>query len=89
MNKTVLRTFLKAGFMEDGKHHATELGTPQGGIISPTLALKALSGLETKLVSTRKRQRDKERIHIITYADDFIVTAASEQYATGTYICYL
>jgi hypothetical protein len=29
MNKTVLRKFLKAGFMEDGKHHATELGTPQ------------------------------------------------------------
>ena len=39
----------------------------------------ALSGLETKLVSTRKRQRDKEKIHVITYADDFIVTAASEQ----------
>lgn len=80
MNKTVLRKFLKAGFMEDGKHHATELGTPQGGIISPTLAVIALSGLETKLVSRRKRQRDKEKIHMITYADDFIVTAASEQY---------
>ncbi len=80
MNKTVLRKFLKAGFMEDGKHHPTELGTPQGGIISPTLAVIALSGLETKLVSTRKRQRDKEKIHMITYADDFIVTAASEQY---------
>lgn len=39
----------------------------------------ALSGLETKLVSTRKRQRDKEKIHVITYADDFIVTAVSEQ----------
>ncbi len=58
--------------MEDGKHHATELGTPQGGIISPTLAVIALSGLEAKLVITRKRQRDKEKIHIITYADDFI-----------------
>lgn len=79
MNKIVLRKFLKAGFMEDGKHHATELGTPQGGIISPTLAVIALSGLETKLISTRKRQRDKEKIHMITYADDFIVTAASEQ----------
>lgn len=80
MNKTVLRKFLKAGFMEDGKHHATELGTPQGGIISPTLAVIALSGFEAKLVSTRKRQRDKEKIHIIIYADDFIVTAASEHY---------
>lgn len=64
---------------ENGKHHKTTLGTLQGGIISPTLAVLALSGLETKLVSTRKRQRDKEKIHMITYADDFIVTAASEQ----------
>lgn len=79
MNKIVLRKFLKAGFMENGKRHATNLGTPQGGIISPALAVIALSGLETKLVSTRKRQRDKEKIHMITYADDFIVTAASEQ----------
>jgi RNA-directed DNA polymerase len=80
MNKTVLRKFLKAGFMEDGKLHSTNLGTPQGGIISPTLAVMALSGLEAKLVSTRKRQRDKEKIHIITYADDFVVTAASEEH---------
>lgn len=78
MNKTILRKFLKAGFMENGKHYSTNLGTPQGGIISPTLAVIALSGLETKLVSTRKRQRDKEKIHMIAYADDFIVTAASE-----------
>ncbi len=77
MNRTILGKFLKAGFMEDGKHHATEVGTCQGGIISPTLAVMALSGLETKLVSTTKRQRDKEKIHMIAYADDFIVTAAS------------
>ena len=79
MNKTVLRKFLKAGFMEDGKLHATDIGTPQGGIVSPTLAVLALSGLETKLVSTRKRQRDQDKIHMIAYADDFIVTAASEE----------
>lgn len=79
MNKTVLRKFLKAGFMEEGKLHATNIGTPQGGIISPTLAVLALSGLETKLVSTRKRQRDQDKIHMIAYADDFIVTAASEE----------
>jgi RNA-directed DNA polymerase len=80
MNKTILKKFLKAGFMEDGKHHTTDLGTPQGGIISPTLAVMALSGIETKLISTKKRQRDKEKIHMITYADDFVVTSASEQY---------
>jgi RNA-directed DNA polymerase len=86
MNKTILRKFLKAGFMENGKHYSTNLGTPQGGIISPTLAVIALSGLETKLVSTRKRQRDKEKIHMIAYADDFIVTATSEQLLAGKVI---
>ena len=79
MNRIVLRKFLKAGFMENEKHHVTHLGTPQGGIISPSLAVMALSGLETQVVSPRARQRDKEKIHMITYADDFIVTAASEQ----------
>ena len=86
MNKTILKKFLKAGFMENGKHHTINFGAPQGGVISPTLAVIALSGLETKLVSTRKRQRDKEKIHVIAYADDFIVTAASEQLLTGKVI---
>lgn len=86
MNKTILKKFLKAGFMENGKHHITNFGAPQGGVISPTLAVIALSGLETKLVSTRKRQRDKEKVHVIAYADDFIVTAASEQILKGKII---
>ena len=30
-------------------------------------------------VSTRKRQRDKDKIRIVSYADDFVVTAANEQ----------
>jgi len=79
MDTQILRKFLKAGFMENGTRYPTEIGTCQGGIISPTLAVMALSGLEAKLVSTRKRQRDKEKIKIFAYADDFVVTAASEQ----------
>lgn len=79
MDKIILRKFLKAGFMENGKRYPTDLGTPQGGIISPTLAVMALSGIEAKLVSTNQRQRNKEKINIIAYADDFVVTAATEQ----------
>ena len=33
-----VRRFLKAGIMEDGKHIESDRGTPQGGLISPTLA---------------------------------------------------
>jgi RNA-directed DNA polymerase len=49
MNKTILRKWLKAGFIEKGVLAPTEEGTPQGGICSPVLANWTLDGLETKL----------------------------------------
>ncbi|HED0876553.1 TPA: group II intron reverse transcriptase/maturase, partial [Campylobacter jejuni] len=30
--------FLKAGYLEEGKRYQSELGTPQGGVVSPILA---------------------------------------------------
>lgn len=79
MDKTILKKFLKAGFIEKGEIHPTNLGLPQGGVISATLTVMALAGLERKLRSDKERQRNKEKINMIAYADDFIVTAASEQ----------
>ncbi len=79
MDKVVLKKFLKAGFMEHGEKHQTTMGTPQGGTISPTIALMALSGLESKLRSEKVRQQKKEQINVIAYADDFVVTAASKE----------
>jgi RNA-directed DNA polymerase len=49
MDKIILDKFLKAGFMEKDRYFLTEEGTPQGGIISPTLTVMALSGLERAL----------------------------------------
>jgi len=48
-DKAVLRKWLKAGFMENRTLFPTEAGTPQGGIISSTLANLTLDGLETLL----------------------------------------
>ncbi|HHF0523304.1 MULTISPECIES: group II intron reverse transcriptase/maturase [Legionella] len=81
MDKVILRKFLKSGYVDEGATHLTELGTPQGGIISPTLAVMALSGLESTLINTgeTQRTRQKKKINMISYADDFIVTASSEQ----------
>ena len=39
MDKTILRKWLKCGAVFNGKLFPTEEGTPQGGIISPTLAI--------------------------------------------------
>ena len=78
MDKSILKKFLKAGFMKEGKFHKTISGTPQGSTISPTLALMTLSGLEGKVVSDNTRQKKKEKINVISYADDFVVTASSK-----------
>jgi RNA-directed DNA polymerase len=48
-DKVVLQKWLKAGYIENRTLFPTEAGTPQGGIISPTLANMTLDGLEKRL----------------------------------------
>jgi RNA-directed DNA polymerase len=84
MDKTVLRRWLKAGYLENRTLFPTEAGTPQGGIISPTLANMVLNGLEPLLWKTfpaRKSLAGKPnpKVNLIRYADDFIVTGASKE----------
>lgn len=72
MDKSILRKWLKAGYMEGSALHATEEGTPQGGIISPVLCNLALDGLE-KCASTavrRGKKTSRPRVNVIRYADD-------------------
>ena len=54
-DKEVLRKWLKAGFIENRTLFPTEAGTPQGGIISPTLANLTLDGLERLLKETFRK----------------------------------
>ncbi len=90
MDKSVLIQFLKAGYIYDHKLFPTEAGTPQGGIISPILANIALDGIE-KLLNDKyhtgkngmisQRQASKHKVNFVRYADDFIVTAKTEEIA--------
>ena len=50
----LIRKFLKAGYMEEWKYHATYSGTPQGGILSPTLANIYLNELDMKIDEIKK-----------------------------------
>ena len=79
-DKAILRKWLKAGVIHKGQLQATDAGTPQGGIISPTLANMALNGLETQLKQylgvTRAR---KLKINVVRYADDFVITGNSKE----------
>jgi RNA-directed DNA polymerase len=74
MDRAILRKWLKAGFMEGRTLWPTKAGTPQGGIISPAIANMALDGLEVEL---RKKFRQPDKVHMVRYADDFIVSASS------------
>jgi RNA-directed DNA polymerase len=67
--RNLIQGWLKAGFIFDGKFNPTEMGTPQGGVISPLLANIGLHGLETYIKSTNPK------LGVVRYADDFIVTA--------------
>jgi RNA-directed DNA polymerase len=81
MDKVILRKWLKAGFLEKNVLFATTEGTPQGGIISPALANRTLDGLEDLLAERFSYTRDRRRmnkIHLVRYADDFIITGTSE-----------
>lgn len=74
-DKTVLEQWLKSGVMKGGIKEETTEGTPQGGIISPTLCNIALNGLEEAIKSCGKKIRGiTPGIKVIRYADDVIVT---------------
>jgi RNA-directed DNA polymerase len=80
MDRVILRRWLQAGYLEQGVFFATTDGTPQGGIISPTLANAALDGLEALLrrrFGASRRQRERNKVHLVRYADDFIITGTS------------
>jgi RNA-directed DNA polymerase len=76
MDKTVLDKWLRAGYVENGITYPTRKGTPQGGIISPTLANMTLDGLEETVKRAVPR---RSRVNFIRYADDFIITGKSKQ----------
>jgi RNA-directed DNA polymerase len=76
MDKAILRKWLAAGYMEDSVLHPTEEGTPQGGIISPVLANLTLDGLERV---AREALPRRSLVNVVRYADDFVVTARTEE----------
>ena len=62
-----LKAWLKAGVLEDGHFAPTAAGTPQGGTISPLLALIALHGMDEAITRVHPQAR------VIAYADDCVV----------------
>jgi len=76
MDKKILQSWLKAGYVEGKKRFPTTEGTPQGGIISPILANMTLDGLEAAIKAVVPKG---SKVNFIRYADDFIITCISKE----------
>jgi RNA-directed DNA polymerase len=68
--------WLKAGVMEDGKYMESELGSPQGGVISPLLANIYLHYFDLKW-----ELHYKHLGKLIRYCDDFVIICRTKKEA--------
>jgi hypothetical protein len=69
----LIRKWLKAGVLEDGKVETTEVGTTQGAVISPLLANVYLHYVFDLWAERWKRREAKGDMVIVRYADDIVV----------------
>jgi len=78
--RELIHQWLHAGVMEDGGFTATEMGTPQGGVISPLLLNIALHGMEAALGIRHKPNGELRGPRaVVRYADDFVVFCETQE----------
>ena len=81
--KGLIHAWLKAGLVEKERFERTEMGTPQGGVISPLLANIALHGMETAVgISYKKHGTSwdiKGKRALVRYADDFVIFTETKE----------
>ena len=75
---SLIRKYLSAGVMEKGIVKATEVGTPQGGNLSPLLSNIMLNELDKEL--------ETRGLNFVRYADDCIILVKSEKAANRVLI---
>jgi len=86
VDRSVLRKMLKAKIIDISDVTIPEMGTPQGGILSPSLCNFALNGLEemvkmkaSELCKPILGRRGNPKVHVVRYADDFIIVGPSKK----------
>jgi RNA-directed DNA polymerase len=72
----LIRQWLKSGVMEEGVYSKTEVGTPQGGVISPLLSNVMLNELDKAWETTHKTWGKLTR-----FCDDFVIQCLSRKQA--------
>jgi len=71
--ENLIGEWMKAGYIYEGIFYPTEMGTPQGGVVSPLLSNIGLHGLEIMVKSLNKK------LGIVRYADDFLITSKTKK----------
>jgi group II intron reverse transcriptase/maturase len=74
----LLKKWLRAGVSEDGQWTKTEVGTPQGAVISPLLANVYLHYVLDLWIEQWRKRIAKGTVVIVRYADDFVIGFSSE-----------
>jgi group II intron reverse transcriptase/maturase len=70
----LIRRWLRAGVLEDGRRTEMPSGTPQGGVISPLL-----SNVYLHVLDTEWRREHAAVGRIVRYADDFLVMCRNRE----------
>jgi len=69
----LIRKWLRAGVSEDGEWSKTEVGTPQGSVISPLLSNIYLHYVLDEWVQVWRKSKANGEVIIVRYADDFVM----------------
>ena len=72
----LIRAWLRAGVLEDGKVRPTEQGTPQGGVISPLLANIYLDQFDKAFEGLGLGKKGRKQAKLVRYSDDFVILSA-------------
>jgi group II intron reverse transcriptase/maturase len=68
----LVQKWLKAGVLEEGKWQSSDMGTPQGAVISPLLANIYLHYVFDLWVKQWRRREAKGKVIVVRYADDIV-----------------
>jgi RNA-directed DNA polymerase len=69
----LIQKWLKAGVMEEGRWEKTEMGTPQGAVVSPLLANVYLHYVFDLWAEAWRRKVARGQVVVVRYADDLVV----------------
>jgi group II intron reverse transcriptase/maturase len=71
--RRMIDKWLKAGVLDEGQLRRSEVGTPQGGVISPLLANLFLHYVLDEWFATQVSPRMKRRHVLVRFCDDFVM----------------